>query len=51
VLGVTAGADNLASAIGQAYRGVREIRFEGMHYRTDIGRKGLKRYNKKDVGT
>ena len=28
-----------------------EIRFEGMHYRRDIGRKGLERYNKKIVGT
>jgi phosphoribosylamine--glycine ligase len=51
VLGVTAGADSLEDAIGCAYRAVREIRFEGMHYRGDIGRKGLERYNKKNVGT
>jgi phosphoribosylamine--glycine ligase len=51
VLGVTAGADNLQTAIDRAYEAVREIRFEGMHYRKDIGRKGLERYNKKTVGT
>jgi phosphoribosylamine--glycine ligase len=51
VLGVTAGADDLETAIGRAYRAAREIRFEGMHYRGDIGRKGLARYNKKNVGT
>ena len=43
VLGVTASADNLAAAIDNAYRAVSEIHFEGMHYRTDIGRKGLTR--------
>jgi phosphoribosylamine--glycine ligase len=43
VLGVTAGGDNLASAIDHAYRGVTKISFDGMHYRTDIGRKGLAR--------
>jgi phosphoribosylamine--glycine ligase len=51
VLGVTAGGGDLGTAIGRAYRAVREIRFEGMHYRSDIGRKGLERYNKKNVGT
>jgi phosphoribosylamine--glycine ligase len=43
VLGVTAGGDTLPAAIENAYRGVAEISFEGMHYRTDIGRKGLAR--------
>jgi phosphoribosylamine--glycine ligase len=43
VLGVTAGGDDLASAIDRAYRGVARIHFEGMHYRMDIGRKGLAR--------
>jgi len=51
VLGVTAGADNLEDAIGLAYRAAAEVRFEGMHYRTDIGRKGLERYNKSIAGT
>lgn len=44
VLGVTASGPDLARAINAAYTGVRQIRFAGMHYRTDIGRKGLKRY-------
>lgn len=43
VLGVTASGATLASAIDRAYRGVRKIAFDGMHYRTDIGRKGLAR--------
>jgi phosphoribosylamine--glycine ligase len=43
VLGVTAGGASLAEAIGGAYRAVGEIHFEGMHYRRDIGRKGLRR--------
>jgi phosphoribosylamine--glycine ligase len=41
VLGVTAVADDLPAAITAAYEGVGRIRFEGMHYRTDIGRKAL----------
>jgi phosphoribosylamine--glycine ligase len=41
VLGVTAAGADLSGAIEGAYRAVREVRFEGMHYRTDIGRKGL----------
>jgi phosphoribosylamine--glycine ligase len=40
VLGVTARGENLAAAVDCAYRGVHKIAFEGMHYRTDIGRKG-----------
>jgi phosphoribosylamine--glycine ligase len=44
VLGVTAGGDDLASAIERAYRAAGKIHFEGMHYRKDIGTKGLKRY-------
>ena len=39
VLGVTAVADDLPAAIARAYEAVRLIRFEGMHYRTDIGRR------------
>jgi phosphoribosylamine---glycine ligase len=41
VLGVTAVADGLAAAIAAAYEGVRRIHFEGMQYRTDIGRRAL----------
>ena len=43
VLGVTAGGASLAEAIDAAYHAVREIHFEGMHYRRDIGQKGLRR--------
>jgi phosphoribosylamine--glycine ligase len=45
VLGVTAGGANLATAIGRAYEAAGRIHFAGMHYRRDIGVKGLKRYN------
>jgi phosphoribosylamine--glycine ligase len=41
VLGVTAVADDLTAAIAAAYEGVARIHFEGMHYRSDIGRKAL----------
>lgn len=44
VLGVTARGANLPQAIGNAYHSLKHIHFEGMHYRTDIGRKGLKRW-------
>ena len=43
VLGVTAGGEDLRSAIERAYGAVGKISFEGMHYRGDIGRKGLRR--------
>jgi phosphoribosylamine--glycine ligase len=46
VLGMTTSGVDLASAISRAYAAVDKIRFQGMHYRTDIGRKGLSRYNK-----
>jgi phosphoribosylamine--glycine ligase len=41
VLGVTATAEDLPSAIERAYAAVDKIRFEGMQYRRDIGAKGL----------
>jgi len=41
VLGVTASGPHLSAAIGNTYAAVHAIHFEGMHYRTDIGRKGL----------
>jgi phosphoribosylamine--glycine ligase len=42
VLGVTAfHPDGLRPAIDRAYAAVTAIRFDGMHFRTDIGRKGL----------
>jgi phosphoribosylamine--glycine ligase len=43
VLGVTASGPDLRQAITKAYNGVAKIHFEGMHYRTDIGAKGLGR--------
>jgi len=43
VLGVTAGGTTLQHAIGGAYRAIEKIRFRGMHYRKDIGEKGLER--------
>jgi phosphoribosylamine--glycine ligase len=44
VLGVTAAGGTLEEAIDRAYAAVGRIHFEGMHFRTDIGRKGLARY-------
>ena len=43
VLGVTALADDLKSAIEQAYRGVASIHFDGVHWRKDIGYRALSR--------
>ncbi|MEO8592652.1 MAG: phosphoribosylamine--glycine ligase [Candidatus Solibacter sp.] len=40
VLGVTASGADLPAAVAAAYGGVKEIQFEGCHYRTDIGRRG-----------
>ena len=39
VLGVTATADDLESAIAKAYHALEGISFQDAHYRTDIGRK------------
>ena len=44
VLGVTASGDTLPLAIDNAYTAVRQINFEGMQYRHDIGQKGLRRW-------
>lgn len=43
VLGITAQGKNLQSAIKNVYRHIRKsgIYFSGMHYRKDIGKKGL----------
>ena len=38
VLGVTAAADSLDSALEKAYKAVEKIHFEGVHYRRDIGK-------------
>lgn len=41
VLGVTATADDLQTALTKAYAAIKLINFQGMHYRTDIGKKSL----------
>ena len=43
VLGVTAVADGLHSAIQQAYRGVSAIHFNKPHFRNDIGHRALEK--------
>jgi phosphoribosylamine--glycine ligase len=43
VLGVTALAGDIRSAIAQAYRGVAEIHFNQAHFRRDIGYRALQR--------
>ena len=44
VLGVTAGGDTLQAALNHAYRAASQIHFDGMHYRKDIGHRGLRRW-------
>ena len=39
VLGITALGDSLSEALDRSYAAVKEVGFEKMHYRTDIGRK------------
>lgn len=43
VLGVTARAQNLETAVGRAYEAVSKIQFDGAHYRKDIGARALKK--------
>ncbi|MBU0505262.1 MAG: phosphoribosylamine--glycine ligase [bacterium] len=43
VLTVTAKDRDLKTAIAKAYQGVKQIKWEGVHYRKDIGKKGLRR--------
>jgi phosphoribosylamine--glycine ligase len=43
VLGVTALGKDIPDAIARAYRSVEKIRWDGVHYRADIGRKALGR--------
>jgi len=42
VLGVTARGQTIASAIDEAYGAVKQIAWDGMHYRKDIGQRALK---------
>jgi phosphoribosylamine--glycine ligase len=41
VLGVTALGADMSEAMSRAYRAVEKIRWDGIHYRTDIGKKAL----------
>ena len=41
VLGVTAAADSLRQALDAAYEAAKQITFENMHYRRDIGPRAL----------
>ncbi len=41
ILGVTATGNSLAAALHKAYQAAAKIRFDGMHYRKDIGRHPL----------
>ena len=43
ILGVTALASDLASAVNRAYQGIGEIHFDQAHFRTDIGYRALAR--------
>jgi phosphoribosylamine--glycine ligase len=43
VLGVTALGDTVTDAIERAYQAVSKIKWEGVHYRSDIGQKAVKR--------
>lgn len=44
VLGITASGATLQTAIENAYSAAAKIHFDGMHFRRDIGAKGLKRW-------
>ena len=41
VLGVTATADDLGSAIAKSYENIKKVNFEGAHYRNDIGKRAM----------
>lgn len=43
VLGVTARAESLTSALGRAYDAAEMIKFEGMYYRRDIGARATRK--------
>jgi phosphoribosylamine--glycine ligase len=42
VLGVTASAGSLKQALELAYQAMKEIHFDGIYYRRDIGHRKLK---------
>ena len=51
VLNVTATADTLESALELAYTGVSSIRFDGMQFRTDIGKTTLRAESREQSAT
>ncbi len=42
VIGITGTGNSLKEAIDKTYEGIKNVTFEKMHYRKDIGKKGLK---------
>ena len=48
VLGVTAAGSTTEAALEKAYQAAGKIKFEGMHYRRDIGRHGRQRLAARD---
>lgn len=48
VLGATSWADDLQTAVVQAYQLIRSVRFEGMRFRTDIAAKALDNNRRKN---
>jgi phosphoribosylamine--glycine ligase len=49
VLGITGRGNTLAAASMTAYEAVNRIHFEGMHYRRDIGARGLQKIRMGEV--
>jgi phosphoribosylamine---glycine ligase len=49
VMGVTATAEDLPSAVSRAYAGVGKLQFDGMQYRKDIGAKAVRNVHKTSV--
>ena len=41
MLGVTALGESIEDALAKSYAGVEKIKFDGAHYRKDIGQKAL----------
>ncbi|HEY7142497.1 MAG TPA: phosphoribosylamine--glycine ligase [Methylomirabilota bacterium] len=51
VLGVTALEGDIPAAVAAAYAAAAEIRFDGLHYRRDIGHRALQRLGQRPRGT
>lgn len=49
VLNVVSLGENIRQAIDKVYKAVGKIKFEGMHYRKDIGHRALERYLLEDT--